>query len=305
MSPSIPNAFSKVETAYRFPWTAVRRAKYKITRPFLSAPSNRIQFMDEDWDNLIILDACRFDLFEDVSNLSGDLKAVNSNATHTYEFVSKNLDTEHPDTVYITASPQLARVGENFAHIEHLWKTDWDEESKTVLPSTVVERTLELEELYNDKRLVVHFMQPHYPFIGPAGDELGEYSSFTGGLENKKHAPIWDKLASGDVSVEAVWNAYRENLELVLPHVETLVDQLYGKSVVTSDHGNLFRKRVSWLPIRIESHPRNFPDPDLMRVPWLVLPYDRRRTIETGDVTRLDSKDEDVVEDRLNDLGYL
>ena len=31
--------------------------------------------MDEDWDNLIILDACRYDLFEEVNTIDGTLES--------------------------------------------------------------------------------------------------------------------------------------------------------------------------------------------------------------------------------------
>lgn len=30
--------------------------------------------MNQDWDNLIILDGCRYDLFEEINTISGDLE---------------------------------------------------------------------------------------------------------------------------------------------------------------------------------------------------------------------------------------
>jgi len=41
-----------------------------------------------------------------------------------------------------------------------------------------------------------------------------------------------------------VWEAYNENLDIVLTEIEALLDELDGKSVITADHGNLVGERL-------------------------------------------------------------
>ncbi len=296
---------SKIKKAISHPWTAVRNIKTGLARPFISPPTERVNIVESDWDNLIILDACRYDTFKKHNNLDGELTKINSTASQTAEFVEKNITKTHPDIVYITASPQLVGQETNFHHIEHLWDDLWDEELKTVTPDDVTKRAIDIAEQYPNKRLIVHYMQPHYPFIGELGRKLGEHATFTGNVEDRSEPSVWDLLASREVSVDEVVDAYEENLEIVLPHVQELISELKGKTIVSSDHGNLFRKKVCWLPLRIEGHPDNFPDQDLIAVPWLELPHKSRKQITKSSVQKqtgvVESK---IVEERLEDLGY-
>ncbi len=296
---------SKLKKAISHPWTAIRTIKTGLARPFISSPTNRVNILDADWDNLIILDACRFDTFKKYNTLDGDLTRIYSTASQTAEFVEKNITQTYPDVVYITASPQLAGQENRFHHIEHLWKDCWDDELKTVTPGEVTKRAIEIAEQYPEKRLVVHYMQPHYPFIGDKGRELGEHATFTGNVEDRAAPSIWDLLASRKVGVDEVMAAYEENLEIVLPHVQELASELYGMTVVSSDHGNLFRKRVCLLPLRIEGHPDNFPDKDLLAVPWLEIPFEYRKEVTKSGVEKQTNVSESVtVKQRLEDLGY-
>ena len=106
---------------------------------------------------------------------------------------------------------------------------------------------------------------------------------------------------------EQVLAAYRENLDLVLPHVEALLETLSGKSVVTSDHGNLVGERGFPIPIRMYGHPRGLHHEELLSVPWLESERDeRRRTVAEPpvDADADADADEGVVADRLRALGY-
>jgi len=52
-----------------------------------------------------------------------------------------------------------------------------NEEHRTVLPETMTEATLEAKRRYLNKRLLLHYLQPHAPFLGPAGQnhfDLGQ-----------------------------------------------------------------------------------------------------------------------------------
>lgn len=292
----------------RNPEKAVREVERRL-RPLSLAytrhvrPGQPLDVMDADWDNLIVLDACRYDLFAEVSDLRGELRKVVSKGTGTDEFLERNVaGRSFPETVYLTANPHLHFQDARFHDVVRLWETDWDDDLDTVTPAAAADRTLEAHERYPNKRLVAHFVQPHFPFIGETGRELAERGfAIRGFLEDDK--TIFHHLADGTVDHDTVWRAYRENLELALPHVRRLLDRLPGRTVVTSDHGNAFGE---W-GVYDHGGPKI---PALVDVPWLVVDEGERKRITEGDdtVSSLDLsavEPDGVVQDRLAQLGYL
>jgi len=277
-----------------------------------------VNVMAQDWDTLVILDACRYDLFEEVVTdkylFSRALNSVVSRGTGTPEFLRKNFTGgHHPDTVYVSANPfVLSEIDEVFHHVEHVWLNGWDYELETVSPETVLTRALELHERFDDKRVIVHFMQPHYPFIGETRIEsdrgfVGARSKALGN-EVPDMKFIWEQIRDGDLDPETVWEAYRDNLRAVLPAVTELVNSVNGKCVVTSDHGNAFGEQLGPFPTTVFGHGPRLRIPALYEVPWYEVESEERREIQSGSVAS-SSPDEDlsdeVVEDRLESLGYL
>jgi hypothetical protein len=149
--------------------------------------------------------------------------------------------------------------------------------------------------------LIIHYLQPHAPYIGPTGAEKlpTDYLNF------------WSSFRDGkfDVDLETAKKAYRENVELVIPHVETLLSELKGKTVVTSDHGELLGERDSPIPIRRFGHPSYTFLPELIDVPWLVRENGSRKEIvaENPEGSNQDEEevDDETVRQRLEHLGYI
>lgn len=110
-----------------------------------------------------------------------------------------------------------------------------------------------------------------------------------------------------ETTLEAVTDAYKTNLELVLPYVKQLVAKLDGLTVVTSDHGNLLGERLSPIPVRGYGHPWYIRHDALVKVPWLTVESETRRTIKPGEpIGRFgESESNNVVKDRLRSLGYM
>lgn len=297
------NITGKFTRAIRHPEVIRRKLGIVMVRPFTRPEGNSIAFRDQDWDVLIVLDACRYDLFERANPFDAPVRKVHSNASQTREYIENNFaNRDCRDTVYVTASPQFAEFDLRFAHIEHVWEDHWDEELRTVLPQAVTDTAIDVAETYDDKRIVIHYMQPHYPFIGPTGRELSEQATF---VPNPKNLSVWEQLFAGKVDDDTVRQAYEENLSVVLPEVKRLLNSIKGKPVITSDHGNLFGQKVCWLPIRIHGHPSGIHHPELTAVPWVELSYEQRRDIKTADeVADVDISSDDV-EERLSDLGYI
>jgi hypothetical protein len=268
-----------------------------------------IDILEQDWDNLLILDACRYDFFERYANkLPGRLSKVRSRASATIQFLRANFsEKELFDTVYVTANPQLFRI-QNKIYEEKpinvrfhkqidVWRGNWHENHKTVLPDIVTNIALKTAANNPDKKLIIHYLQPHAPFIGRTG------------VENlpTKYLNFWHPARRYAFSHEIVRRAYRENLEIVLPHVENLMSNLTGLTVVTSDHGELLGDRDFPIPIRTYGHPPQNYHPSLIEVPWLEYQNGERRDITATSPNNTDIDDNGFakIKSKLEDLGYM
>lgn len=259
---------------------------------------------DEDWDNLVILDACRFDTFRDKGQqLPGELEKRESKAGATTEFLRHNFQSrDFRDTIYITANPQLHRhkeeINVDFFQEYQVWIDNWAEDYRTVKPDVVTEKSLSVAEEHPNKRLIIHYLQPHAPYIGPTGKELP-----------KDYLNFWSSFTAGefDLDLETAKQAYYENVEVVIPHVERLLNELQGKTVVTADHAELLGERDKPIPIRRYGHVAYTYIPELVEVPWLTYQNgDRKEVIAENKSTEETDRrvTEDTVKERLKDLGY-
>lgn len=264
---------------------------------------------EADWDYLIVLDACRYDYFkENYSDfLDGELKKYRSRGSATPEWLWNTFQSRY-NYNYVSANPYINGEGlslselvggaqedwkatEHFTHIVDSWIEDWDEEINTVRPEDLTETAL---DNLNGKT-VIHYIQPHRPFISlgekdfewsPKNKLDGEEKSTKRKIFDKTR-PLWDpvfqnlpyKIQSKIKSVlgmgnnyeklarehgaEQVKEYYRKDLRLALKEVEKLVEGLDGKIVVTSDHGELLGEKGEW------GHSIGSKRPELLEVPWL------------------------------------
>lgn len=293
-----------------FNWTLRVNSRTRRVVNALDETDDGFDMIAADWDNLLILDACRYDLFEARNPIDGELRSVRSKGSDSWEFMEANFAgrTLH-DTVYVTANPHVYELPDDTFHaVENLLESRWDEDAGTVQPEAVVEEAIAAHEQYPDKRLIVHFMQPHFPFLGPTGRTFDHMGIEGLDADDRSEAPNpWFGLIyDGTVDAETVLTAYQENLELLFPHVERLLESLGGKSVVTADHGNLIGERGFPIPMRMYGHPRGLNRDEVRTVPWLEIEAaDRRRTVSEPPQESATASDEDVVEDRLSALGYV
>lgn len=292
--------------AYPF---VVRKA---ILQPYyrLHLDHEGIRIMDQDWDNLIILDACRYDMFEEAYSGPGTLTSVKSLGSATPEFLTRNFDDqEYYDTVYVTANPQVnVHLDDVFHDVINVWETSWDEELNTVHPESITKVTKEAYDQHPNKRIISHFVQPHYPFIGEYGrsqlnDQAGvelskQMADGQAAKSNEDHA--WLQLRKGVLSESEIRKAYNENLEFSLPYVNELINYFKERTVVTSDHGNMYGESGPF-GFPIYGHPNRVYHKDLVTVPWLVVAGSSKELIAESPKKRKASED---VTDRLEQLGY-
>ncbi len=250
-----------------------------------------------DWDVLVVLDACRYDvLAERADQLPGDLQRRRSRGSHTVEFLWSNF-ANRPlhDTVYVTANvqPYVFREALDLHEVEHVWVDGFDHDAGTVHAGTTTDAALAAAERFPRKRLVVHYIQPHYPFADAPEFDYGTMA-------------FWDAVAAGDVDATATqlreW--YGADLDRALPEVRRLLDGLDGRAVVTSDHGNVFGERVGPIPVREWGHPWGVYADPLVTVPWLVREGSERRDVVAEDPAEETVYDEELARERLRALGY-
>jgi hypothetical protein len=271
--------------------------------------------VERDWDNCLILDACRYDMCVQSNRLeSARLSPIRSLGSNSAEFIQQNFAGRRlHDVICVTANPYITELDDGIFHdIWHLYDYLWDEDASTVTPDDVAREARKAHEEYPNKRLLVHFMQPHYPFIGTAGTAIKEKGILQGSTDieasNLAKYAIWTQLQFdiADVSIGELWRAYRENLDIVLDEALPLAEWLPGKSVLTSDHGNVVNERLRPIPVRWYGHPSHVNASVLTTVPWYEIPGEgERKVIESEPPKRANETDEEALEQRLADLGYV
>jgi len=265
-----------------------------------------IQVMEEDWDTLIILDGCRADMFERRCPFDGTFQTRRSRGSATPEWVRENfVDGEFHDTVYLTANAYIPDLVPEGTFHDIIWLIDdgWDDELGTARPEVVAERLVEVREQYPDKRVIAHFVQPHFPFIGDIGQRF-DTSKITKGKDENVVGTPWSELQYGQNNRDRneVWEAYCENLDLAFDALAEVLEKLDGRTVISSDHGNLAGDRMTPLPVRGFGHPVGLHVPELVTVPWFVIERGERPQIVSEPPRR--TTYEASTAEQLEALGY-
>ena len=276
-----------------------------------------VNIMNEDWNTLIILDACRYDFFSRFYKrfFEGNLRKIWSSGSCTQEWFHNTFKGIYKDTVYFSANPHINSIKsinssgirarfyrvEAFKHfrlVVDVWLHGWDHRLGTVLPNVMNTQVISELDRMHEHRLIIHFMQPHAPYITPHYFVQGfqcpdpEKAIF---LMNRSH-PIYKVLRLIDLScrsldmgngivlklgelfrappaspIDAVRRrfgigglrkAYAENLLIVLEYLTDLIPYLLGKVVITSDHGEFLGERFQF------SHPCRSKHEVVRCVPW-------------------------------------
>lgn len=196
----------------------------KILRRIMFRNNEGVYIMNEDWDYLIILDACRYDVFEnEIKHRKlakiGKLEYRISRGSDTSTFLLENFKGKYyDDVVYVTANPFVDMlVKDSFYKVIPVWNKGWNEKYNTVLPSTVYEYALNALRKYPNKRLIIHFMQPHHPFLSlcEIKDEGFKYQveKAIKGKSSIQGQTVWHYFARGLISREKSGKLIGKTLE--------------------------------------------------------------------------------------------
>ena len=265
-----------------------------------------IDVFDEEWDNLIILDACRFDYLAEFTDFEAPVERRESRGAASREFITGNFsDRELHDVVYVSGNRWFMKLHDSinsevhaYRDVERDFHVDRLDDDKSDVgyvprPETVLNSAVEAAEEFPDKRLIIHLMQPHKPYLGPKSDQF----TYEGGLRST--------MSASSATDETLREAYRDTLEITLDLVASTLDSLPGRTVITADHGELLGERLRPIPVRWYGHKEGLYVPELVDVPWQVVKEGPRREISADPPEEMPGGNEEDVEDTLRALGYV
>ena len=254
-------------SAIQNPGKAIQFSLRKTSQLFLDRKATHI--FERDWDVLIVLDACRADILAEAAaeyNFLSPFDTVYSVASQSEEWMMATFTDEYADemakTAVITGNPfsKTALDANDLAYLDEVWRYAWDDETGTIPARPLTDQAIKYARENRPERLVVHYMQPHFPTVpkprlstGPAINEFGT-----------KKVSIWERLRSGDLSIEEVRNANIRNLHYVLNEVSVLLNNIdAGQTVITADHGEGYGEAS------VYGHPRGTVADVVREVPWV------------------------------------
>lgn len=257
-----------------------------------------------DWDVLVLLDACRFDL---MLSAAGDRPWLPrpqphiSPASMSAEFVDRMTQPQYrdemADTALVTGNPFSRDLDTNRWHsVDEVWRHSWNDENGTILPRDVTDAAIRQHRSGGQDQMIVWYMQPHVPFLGvdwsegyPDRSDVGKTAVDTG-----VKSP-WQQLRDDELPFDTVWRAYRENLDRALDSVRTLLENVDGTVVISSDHANAVGE------FGVYGHPQHSWVPSLKSVPWIELEATDEKTHIPDEQPGQSATD---VESQLEALGY-
>lgn len=273
-----------------------------------------------DWDSLILLDTCRVDALQEVSDEfeflppADEISSITSIGSGSYTWMANTFTEEFADevanTVYVSANAyaeEILEVGwkpeedrgvsycnwstlraDDLMAVDQSWKY-----CNHIMghpdPEMVTKRAIGHYRQYEPDRLIVHYTQPHEPYIAQALEEGREE------LFDYEEKP-WDYLKGGG-DLDKVWACYLDDLRMVLRHVETLLNNHDADNVIISaDHGDAFGE------YGIYRHPTAILHPKIRNVPWAKTSAVDKKEVEGS----TDSAPQNTnVTETLENLGYL
>jgi len=287
-------------------------AKFVATHRHQPSQRSKIaELLEEDRFLLIILDSCRLDYFrsEYAGYYGGDLQQVYTTNTYTKQYLSQTWRTE-TDVTYVAGGPVIAdrtfelsdssyRPSEHFAEIVDVWDMNYETELGVTPSEAVTQEALACDA----DQMVVHYFQPHAPYIGDVrlrseGDlaTRGDQSHLETRAESLKE--IYEMAESGRIDEPNLREAYVSNLHRVLEATTPLVEEATGRTVITADHGELLGEDGRFFH-------GGLPHPVLCELPWFEVES------VTGPVADVSAAERDgagsgrSVKEQLQNLGYM
>jgi len=256
-------------------------------KQFESQKKLLIDLLNSEKFIIIILDACRPEslhkwLSHNKPSLLKYLTKVRSEGKTTKSWFIKTFKDYQFDLTYISGNPYInstgitpvGKIARNcFTEIVDAWR-EWSENEQTCTPQTM--NKFALINL-NKPRLIVHYLQPHQPYIGDI--RIPEYMQFISnwnemklrhlqrlemGFDPPKILQVFSSRIFNEDEKNIIRQAYESNVNLVCSHAFQLIDKIKeGTIIITSDHSEMMGENGCWF--HYQGHPK------LHIVPWLKI----------------------------------
>ena len=206
-----------------------------------------------DWDILIILDACRPDYFEkNFKNFfAGKYQRVKSSGSNTPAWIRNTFPDYYENIIYISGNPYISSkiktkqiigycAGEHFYMVDDVfiwgWKKDNESDIETVFPDEIIRATIKWLQIFPNKKFILHFMQPHSPYVGKTKLKIGVFKA-----ARNQIISLPCRRYVGMVNHPKLRTAYEDNLKFVLEKIKNnLLPFIKDKRIhITADHSEL------------------------------------------------------------------
>lgn len=291
---------------------------------------------DKEWDLLIVLDACRVDAMREVEHeydFIDHVDSIWSVGSTSEEWMAQTFQREYAEkaskTAYVSANPYSQSIfyddnyppgnghapfgwldwdildAEDLSSLKQVWKSRGMGGGDQYPPSDVTDEVIKTYRQESHERYIVHYMQPHTPYMTPFLSDWDKTNLEKVGLLDNDAIDetildadtITTFLDEGKLTHEQVWELYLDNLRFVLEEVGVLVENIDADTVViTADHGELMGELGSY------AHMGGILHPNLRKVPWV-----ETKAVDSGDYELMEteeSEEEVSLEDHLEALGY-
>ena len=286
---------------------------------------------EEDWDHLIILDACRVDALNEVASeyaFLDEIDTIWSVGSTSREWIEETFResyrNEIENTAYISANPysnvltgdrekfeypntqgtyadslrsfhrliQNSTVTEDdLAHIESLWVRDGDHPDGG--HTSPLPETVTNHTIKAARSGDFDRIISHY--MQPHQPYFSSSEEFDKLSEMEKH-PI-NYLKKGNKN--EVWELYLDNLRFVLDDIKILLENVDGSVTITADHGELMGE------MGLYAHPTGHLHPNLRKVPWVRTSGQDLETVHPDVELKGIVENTDTDKEQLEALGYL
>lgn len=257
----------------------------------------------KDWDLLILLDTCRPDWMKEVIpefDFLTNMQTVRSVGSQSKEWIEKTFDERWEpylkQTGYVTGNHFADHVpNPKLGYFEDVRKFNIYPSKFPAPPAHIMtDRMVSVGREMEAERFIVHYMQPHKPFLyrnaGRRNVSLKEWS-----IGNN----LYQKLLNSDMSKGDLESEYINNLRYVLQEVDLLLENFNADTVViTSDHGQALGERFLY------DHKYGVKHPLMRQVPWVETSASDCETLEPSSY-EWSQRDEEQLKQDLQRLGYI
>lgn len=249
----------------------------------MELPDQRDLIEDKNWDNILFLDAMRFDYFEKLypEYLKGELtKTWNGGLSLTYEWFKRNI-RKYFDACLFFAVPLIMEKywkpntkeswddkkfdwEEHFADFCPSSFTDWwDHELLTCTCEKVNQAVRGYETLVEKK--FIRYLSPHFPHVGEFRVPYACHHDMDFSDDDRAIGQrLREEYEKGSYTAEEFQKSYESNCRVGLEAVCDIIPELQGKTIILSDHGECL-----WDCGRMGHGNEKMKDHDhMIHVPW-------------------------------------